>query len=96
MATSPPRLPLVDLRVDDAEIGLYAALLDSLGLALLAFAADGSLRLASLLASARGSVCKRLCSASQGTSSTCSQMLRRSLAWPPAACRLPPRSKSAC
>lgn len=42
MSTSPHRLPLVDLRADDAEIGRYAALLDSLGVALLAFAADGT------------------------------------------------------
>jgi hypothetical protein len=35
------RLPLVDLRADDAEIGRYAALLDSLSIGLLVFAADG-------------------------------------------------------
>lgn len=44
MSASPHRLPLVDLRADDAEIGRYATLLDSLGIALLAFAADGSLQ----------------------------------------------------
>jgi diguanylate cyclase (GGDEF)-like protein len=45
MSTSPYRLPLVDLRADDAEIGNYAALLDSLNIGLLVFADDGSLRL---------------------------------------------------
>ncbi len=43
MSTKQDRLPLVDLRADDAEIGRYAALLDSLGIGLLVFAADGSL-----------------------------------------------------
>jgi len=45
MFVSPNRLPLVDLRADDDEIGRYAALLDSLGVALVAFAADGTPRL---------------------------------------------------
>ncbi|HRL74971.1 MAG TPA: diguanylate cyclase [Candidatus Accumulibacter phosphatis] len=45
MSATPHRLPLVDLRADDAEIGRYAALLDSLGVALVAFAADGTRRL---------------------------------------------------
>jgi hypothetical protein len=43
--TSPYRLPLVDLRADDAEIGNYAALLDSLNIGLLVFDDDGALRL---------------------------------------------------
>ncbi|MEF8707507.1 MAG: GGDEF domain-containing protein [Candidatus Accumulibacter propinquus] len=45
MSTSPYRLPLVDLRADDAEIGNYAALLDSLNIGLLVFDDDGALRL---------------------------------------------------
>ncbi|EXI66836.1 MAG: Diguanylate cyclase DosC [Candidatus Accumulibacter adjunctus] len=40
MSASLQRLPLVDLRADDAEIEHYAALLDSLSVALIAFAAD--------------------------------------------------------
>jgi diguanylate cyclase (GGDEF)-like protein len=40
MSDSLQRLPLVDLRADDAEIERYAVLLDSLGVALIAFAAD--------------------------------------------------------
>jgi len=42
MSSSPHHLPLVDLRADDGEIGNYAALLDSLHIGLLVFAADGS------------------------------------------------------
>ncbi len=45
MPHSPFRLPLVDLCADDAEIARYAALLDSLGIGLLVFNADGSLQL---------------------------------------------------
>lgn len=45
MPDSPFRLPLVDLCADDAEIGRYAALLDSLGIGLLVFNADGGLQL---------------------------------------------------
>lgn len=44
MTNSPYRLPLVDLRADDAEIGRYAALLDSLSIGLLVFTAGGSLQ----------------------------------------------------
>lgn len=40
MSASLQHLPLVDLRADDAEIEHYAALLDSLGVALIAFAED--------------------------------------------------------
>ncbi len=40
MTDNPDHLPLVDLRADDDEIGRYAALLDSLGIGLLVFAAD--------------------------------------------------------
>lgn len=45
MPDSQTRLPLVDLRADDLEIEHYAALLDSLGIGLLSFAADGSVHL---------------------------------------------------
>ncbi|MEF8714329.1 MAG: GGDEF domain-containing protein [Accumulibacter sp.] len=45
MFSSPPLPPFVDLRADDVEIGNYAALLDSLDIALLAFSPDGSLHL---------------------------------------------------
>ena len=44
MPNSSYRLPLVDLRADDAEIGRYAKLLDTLGIGLLVFAADGTLQ----------------------------------------------------
>ncbi|MCM8612488.1 GGDEF domain-containing protein [Accumulibacter sp.] len=40
MSDSLQRLPLIDLRADDAEIERYAVLLDSLGVALIAFAGD--------------------------------------------------------
>ena len=42
MSSNPHQLPLVDLRAADGEIGNYAALLDSLHIGLLVFAADGS------------------------------------------------------
>ncbi|WP_291990331.1 diguanylate cyclase [Candidatus Accumulibacter sp. ACC007] len=45
MPNSPVQLPLVDLCADDAEVGRYAALLDSLGIGLLVFNADASLQL---------------------------------------------------
>jgi diguanylate cyclase (GGDEF)-like protein len=51
MPESQTRLPLVDLRADDLEIEHYAALLDSLGIGLLAFAADGSVHLRNTRAS---------------------------------------------
>ncbi|WP_186406358.1 GGDEF domain-containing protein [Candidatus Accumulibacter aalborgensis] len=44
MLNSQNRLPLVDLRADDAEIGRYAELLDSLSIGLLVFAANGALQ----------------------------------------------------
>jgi len=44
MSASQDRLPFVDLRADDAEIGRYGVLLDGLGIGLLIFAADGSLQ----------------------------------------------------
>ena len=44
MPNNPYRPPLVDICADDAEIGRYAALLDSLSIGLLVFAADGSLQ----------------------------------------------------
>ena len=44
MPNSQYRLPLVDLRADDAEIGRYAELLDSLSIGLLVFAANGTLQ----------------------------------------------------
>ncbi len=44
MSASHDDLPLVDLRADDAEIGRYGVLLDRLGVGLLIYAADGSLR----------------------------------------------------
>lgn len=52
MLSSPYRLPLVALCADDAEIGRYAALLDTLNIGLLVFAADGTLQ--SRNAQARG------------------------------------------
>jgi len=44
MSATQDRLPLVDLRADDPEIGRYGVLLDGLGIGLLIFAADGSLQ----------------------------------------------------
>ncbi len=57
MSTNPYRLPLVDLRADDVEIGNYAALLDGLNIGLLVFTPNGSehlrnTRAAALLADA--------------------------------------------
>ncbi|MBP9806464.1 MAG: GGDEF domain-containing protein [Candidatus Accumulibacter sp.] len=50
--SSPPRLPLVDLRADDVEIGNYAALLDGLNIGLLVFTPTGSVHLRNTRASA--------------------------------------------